>query len=95
MSHTELPVIFADTIAVYSSESKYGNACHRFGVVWGCRDHCPVFTEGDCEDVYYENITEWLYEWDEDTFLHILILYAPKLTATEIDDLLNKYLSED
>ncbi len=25
-----------------------GNECHRFGIISGCKPHCPVFERGEC-----------------------------------------------
>lgn len=40
---------FANSIADLYGIPLIANECERFGMTWGCRDHCPVFERGECE----------------------------------------------
>lgn len=59
--------------------------CEKFGMTWGCRHDCPVFTIGKCKDVFFENIETFTKDgaYDENSFLEALCLYSNKLTKEE------------
>ncbi len=40
---------FADELYYSSDTGLFANECERFGMAWGCREDCPVFTRGECE----------------------------------------------
>ena len=83
--------LFSNTISEFDSATKYANECYKFGMTWGCQLDCPVFKLGDCQDVYIENIEQFMVGLDEDEFLDLLLTYQTKLTSVEADGLLNKY----
>ena len=53
---------FANSIADLSGIPLIANECERFGMTWGCRDHCPVFERVECEvqkenEEYFNTLT--------------------------------------
>ena len=58
---------FANTI---NEMGKYGvkgaGDCHNFGITYGCQSDCPAFENGECADVYGENIERFFKDGDID-----------------------------
>ena len=45
-----LATSFAYTITELDNRlPKSMTECERFGMTWGCKEHCPVFERGECE----------------------------------------------
>lgn len=43
-----------------------GSECHNFGIVDGCKSHCPVFMRGECtlyRDGGFDEVSEMINQW--------------------------------
>ena len=40
---------FANEMAEAGGYVHTSNECEKFGMTWGCRGDCPVFSRGDCK----------------------------------------------
>jgi secreted trypsin-like serine protease len=55
--------LFANTIMELGNYATHmENECERFGMVWGCKENCPVLEKGQCKCGLYTNIKEYL-DW--------------------------------
>jgi len=53
-------------------------SCHSIGINGGCGTECPVFLDGDCQNVDEDSITEIYesFEFDDDLRTEVLEMYG-------------------
>lgn len=62
--------------------SLLGDDCHNFGVMDGCKPHCPAYLRGDCS-VGDENTVYFKDDLDEDEYRELTETYGLSLVKAK------------